>query len=173
MVIMAGSAAALLAWIVEPYARATAWLAIIAAALNVWRLSRWAGERTAAEPLVSILHVAFAFVPIGFVLLALGILAPSVVAPTGALHGWTAGAVGLMTLAVMTRASLGHTGQALTATWPIQAIYVAAFASALARILAAFYVWREPMLHLAATAWVAAFFGFVIVYWPLLTRRRA
>ncbi|MEZ5908180.1 MAG: NnrS family protein [Hyphomicrobiaceae bacterium] len=173
MVIMAGSAAALLAWIAGPDARATAWLAMIAAALNAWRLSRWAGERTAAEPLVLILHVAFAFVPIGFMLLALGILAPSLVAPTGALHGWTAGAVGLMTLAVMTRASLGHTGQALTATRSIQGIYAAALVSALARILAAFQIWREPMLDLAAAAWVVAFMGFVIVYWPLLMRRLA
>lgn len=173
MMITTGSVAALFAWIVGPDAPTTAWLAIIAAVLNIWRLSRWAGERTAAEPLVLILHIAFAFVPIGFVLLALGIFAPPLVAPTGALHGWTAGAVGLMTLAVMTRASLGHTGQALTATRPIQGIYVAALVSALARILAAFYVWREPMLHLAATAWVAAYVGFVIVYWPLLMRRRA
>lgn len=173
MVVMAASAVALLAWITWPDARATAWLAIAAAALNLWRISRWAGDRTAAEPLVLILHLAFAFVPMGFVLLALGILSPSLVAATGALHGWTAGAIGLMTLAVMTRASLGHTGQALTATRPIQAIYFAAAISALARIVAAFHLWREPMLHLAATAWVAAFLGFVIVYGPLLTRRRS
>lgn len=172
MLVMAASAVALLAWVARPDGEATAWLAVAAAALNLWRLSRWAGERTAAEPLVLILHVAFVFVPIGFALLALAILAPSIVTPTGALHAWTAGAVGLMTLAVMTRASLGHTGQALIATRPIQAIYVAAVISALARIVAAFHLWREPMLHLAATAWVAAFLGFVIVYGPLLTRRR-
>ncbi|MCB1519152.1 MAG: NnrS family protein [Hyphomicrobiaceae bacterium] len=173
MLVMAASALALLAWIAWPDARMTAWLAILAAVLNAIRLSRWAGERTTAEPLVLILHVAFAFVPIGFVLLALAILAPSLVAPTGALHGWTAGAIGLMTLAVMTRASLGHTAQTLTATWPIQAIYAAAAVSALARIVAAFHLWREPMLHLAATAWVAAFLGFVIVFGPLLLRRRS
>lgn len=172
MAVMAVSAVALLAWIVGPDARMTAWLAVVAAALNGWRLSRWAGERTTAEPLVLVLHIAFAFVPLGFGLLALGILTPSLVAASGALHGWTAGAVGLMTLAVMTRASLGHTGQALTATWSIQAIYLAATISALARIIAAFHIWREPMLHLAATAWVAAFLGFVAVYGPLLTRRR-
>ena len=171
--VMAASAVALLAWVAWPEARTTAWFAIVAAALNAWRLSRWAGERTAAEPLVLVLHVAFAFVPIGFLLLALSILAPSLVAATGALHGWTAGAIGLMTLAVMTRASIGHTGQPLTATRPILAIYIAAVISAAARIVAALHVWREPMLHLAALAWVAAFLGFVIVYGPLLARRRA
>jgi uncharacterized protein involved in response to NO len=169
--VMALSAVALLVWIAWPHGEPTAWFAIAAAGLNAWRLSRWAGERTAAEPLVLVLHVAFAFVPIGFALLALAILSPSLVAPTGALHGWTAGAIGLMTLAVMTRASLGHTGQPLTATRPVQAIYLAAVISALARIVAAFHLWREPMLHLAAMAWVAAFLGFVIVYAPLLWGR--
>lgn len=78
-----------------------------------------------------------------------------------------------MTLAVMTRASLGHTGQALTATRPIQFIYLAELVAALARIVATFHFWREPMLHLAASAWVAAFLGFVMVYGPLLLRRRS
>jgi hypothetical protein len=66
---------------------------------------------------------------------------------------------------------LGHTGQPLTATRPIQAIYLAAALSALARIIAAFHLWREPMLYLAATTWVAAFVGFLIVYGPRLVRR--
>lgn len=172
MGVMIASAVALLAWIAWPDGKPTAWCAIAAAGLNAWRLSRWAGERTAAEPLVLVLHVAFAFVPIGFALLALAILSPSLVATTGALHGWTAGAIGLMTLAVMTRATLGHTGQALAATRPIQAIYLAAVISALARVAAAFHLWREPMLHLAATAWIAAFLSFVIVFGPLLWSRR-
>jgi len=107
----------------------------------------------------------------GFVLLALGILRPDLVAQTGALHGWTTGAIGMMTLAVMTRASLGHTGQPLTATRPIQLIYLAALIAALARIAAAFDLLREPMLHLSAVAWVAAFGGFVVVYAPLLLRQ--
>lgn len=169
---MGASGIALLAWIVMPERTVTAWLAVAAAGLNAWRLSRWAGERTSDEPLVLVLHVAFAFIPLGFGLLALAILAPSLVAQTGALHGWTAGAIGLMTLAVMTRASLGHTGQALTATRSIQAIYVAAAISAIARIIAAFHLWRDPMLTLAAAAWAAAFAGFVVVYGPRLARYR-
>jgi uncharacterized protein involved in response to NO len=172
MGVMIASAVALSAWIAWPDGKPTAWFAIAAAGLNAWRLSRWASDRTAAEPLVLVLHVAFAFVPIGFALLALAILSPSLVAATGALHGWTAGAIGLMTLAVMTRATLGHTGQALAATRPIQAIYLAAVISALARVAAAFHLWREPMLHLAATAWIAAFLSFVIVFGPLLWSRR-
>jgi uncharacterized protein involved in response to NO len=140
--------------------------------LNFVRLGRWAGDRSGAEALVFILHIAYAFVPIGFLLMALGILAPGIVAPSGALHGWTAGAIGLMTLAVMTRASFGHTGQPLTAAPAIQFIFVVALVSAIARIVAAFGFFREPMLHLSATGWVLAFGCFVFVFAPLLLKPR-
>ncbi len=169
--VIAASAVALVSWVILPDTSLTAGAAFAAAALNIARLARWAGDRTAAEPLVLILHIAYAFVPIGFVLLALGILRPDLVAASGALHGWTIGAIGIMTLAVMTRASLGHTGRQLTASRPIQLIYLAAIIAAVARIASAFDILREPMLHLSATAWVAAFGGFVIVYAPLLMRR--
>ena len=170
-VVMAVSGLALAVWVVAPDASMTAWLALAAAVLNVGRLARWAGDRTVAEPLVLILHVGYGFVPIGFALLALGILEPALVAPSGALHGWTAGAIGIMTLAVMTRASLGHTGRPLTTTRSIQLIYLAAVLAATARIVAAFDVLREPMLHVSATAWVVAFAGFAVVYGPMLARR--
>jgi uncharacterized protein involved in response to NO len=173
VVVMIASGVTLASWVIVPYAAATAILALAAGVLNIVRLGRWAGERTAAEPLVLILHVAFAFIPLGFFLLALGIERPDIVAQAGALHGWTAGAIGIMTLAVMTRASLGHTGQPLTATRSTQFIYLAATTAALARIVAAFDVLREPMLHVSAMAWIAAFGGFVAVYGPLLMRRRA
>jgi uncharacterized protein involved in response to NO len=172
-VAMVVSGAALALWIALPAARVTAWFALAAMAMNLLRLARWAGERTAAEPLVLVLHVAYAFVSAGFGLVALAILAPSLIAPSAAVHGFTAGAIALMTLAVMTRASLGHTGRPLTASPPIQAIYAAALIAALARIAAAFDVLREPMLHLSAAAWVMAFGGFVVVYWPLLAQRRS
>jgi len=171
--VMVVSAAALASWVAMPDSGATALLAVAAGVLNILRLGRWAGYRTTAEPLVLVLHVAFAFLPLGFLLLAVGIAAPGVIVSSGALHSWTVGAIGLMTLAVMTRASLGHTGRPLTATLPIQLIYLSALTAALTRIAAAFDIAREPMLHVSATAWVMAFVGFVIVFAPLLTKRRS
>lgn len=159
-------------WVLMPTNPGTAVMAFAAAVLNTIRLIRWAGYRTWAEPLVLILHIAYAFVPLGFLLLGLGILQPGMVSPTGALHGWTAGAIGIMTLAVMTRATRGHTGQELTAEVPTQAIYAFAVTSALARIFAAFGILRDPMLTVSATAWCLAFGGFLIVYGPLLVRSR-
>jgi uncharacterized protein involved in response to NO len=167
-----GGVIAVASWIALPDHEMTALLALVAGVLNLVRLGRWAGYRTLGEPLVLVLHVAYAFVPLGFLLVALAIFAPHLIQPSGAVHGWTAGAIGLMTLAVMTRASLGHTGRPPTATVPIQLIYAAACIAALARIVAATGYAREPMLHVSATAWVLAFAGFVVVYAPLLTKQR-
>lgn len=173
IIVMLESGLVLALWVLMPHSELTGWLAGLVGLVNVVRLGRWAGDRTVAEPLVLVLHVAYAFVPIGFLLLALSILLPDVIPASGAVHGWTAGCIGLMTLAVMTRASLGHTGRPLTATRGIQAIYICAAISALTRVLAAFGVWRGLLLDIAAVAWVLAFGGFVWVYAPLLTRRTA
>jgi len=86
-------------------------------------------------------------------------------------HAWSAGAVGVMTLAVMTRASLGHTGQPLQAGRATQAIYAAVLVAALARIIAAFDGSFE-LLDLAGLAWIAGFTLFLLVYGPLLVARK-
>jgi uncharacterized protein involved in response to NO len=86
------------------------------------------------------------------------------------------GAAGTMTLAVMTRASLGHTGQALTASPATQTIHAAIIVAALTRVAA--LVWpahNDALLHIAACGWVVAFLGFAIAFRPLLagSHRRA
>lgn len=171
-VVMGISVASLATWVLWPAAGPTAALALASGAVNLWRLHRWAGIRTIREPLVLVLHVGFVFVPVGYLLVALGILWPAHVPPSGALHAWTAGAIGMMTLAVMTRASLGHTGRPLMATPGITAIYAAAFLAALARVSAVVEPIRAPMLIVSAICWVLAFGGFVAIYAPLLARRR-
>jgi uncharacterized protein involved in response to NO len=169
---IAAGVAAIACWIALPQAGPTAALAGLAALLHAARLARWAGYRTTAEPLVLVLHVAYAFVPIGFALLTLAIAAPGLVVASGALHGWTVGAIGTMTLAVMTRASLGHTGQPLSASPATQLIYAAITVAAVARVLTAFDVWREALLTLSAAGWVVAFGGFVVSFGPLLLKPR-
>jgi uncharacterized protein involved in response to NO len=118
---------------------------------------------------VLVLHVAYAFVPVGFLLTAAAILWPAHWPVSAGLHAWTAGAVGLMTLAVMTRATLGHTGQDLAASLPTQLIYLCALVAALTRIAAAF----EPssaLFHIAAAAWLLAFGGFAVLFGPSLVK---
>ena len=169
--IVAG-AIALASWIAMPDSTGTAGLLAIAGAVHTIRVARWAGERTAPELLLLVLHAGYAFVPAGFFLVALAIAGPNIVLPSGALHAWTVGAFGLMTLGVMTRASLGHTGRSVTATRPIAMIYAAVLVAAMARIVAAFEIARTPMLQTSAIAWVIAFGGFAVIYWPVLTGPR-
>jgi uncharacterized protein involved in response to NO len=102
--------------------------------MHLVRLGRWAGDRTARERPLLILHVGYAFVPFGFLLNACSSFD---IVPTGAgVHAWMVGAAGVMTLAVMSRPSLGHTGQQLTASAVTQGIYVAIVVAALTRICA-------------------------------------
>ena len=165
-----GSVLALVSWIVFPQSVISGAMLIIAGLLQAVRLLRWAGDRTLADRLVLVLHVAYAFVPIGFLLLGAAILRPADWPISAGLHAWMTGAAGLMTLAVMTRASLAHTGCKLVASRATQLIYFCALVAALARIFAAF----EPssaLLHIAAFAWVLAFGGFAAVYGPLLMGR--
>jgi uncharacterized protein involved in response to NO len=164
---IAASALALICWIALPQFTASGILLILAGVLQAVRHMRWAGDRTLADRLVLVLHVAYGFVPIGFLLMGASVLWPAVVPTSAGFHAWMAGAVGLMTLAVMTRASLGHTGQELAASLPTQAIYLCAFIAALARIIAAFEPSRA-LLHIAAVAWILAFGGFAIVFGRLL-----
>ena len=75
----------------------------------------------------------------------------------------------LMTLAVMSRATLGHTGQQLTASTATQAIYASVIVAVVARICAVLEPSHSvPLLHVAAFAWAAAFLGFALCYGPTL-----
>jgi uncharacterized protein involved in response to NO len=170
MIAIAASVLALLAWVAVPAHPATGALLLVAGALQAVRLSRWAGHRTFADRLVLVLHVGYAFVPLGFLLIGASVWLAAV-PPSAGIHAWTAGAVGLMTLAVMTRATLGHTGQPLEARPSTQAIYGLVLLAALLRIVAAF-TGSIALLELAGAAWIAGFACFVFLYAPLLARHK-
>jgi len=158
---------ALAAWIVAPQTRPVG-VALAAAGLTqAARLARWRGWRAWRDRLVLVLHVAYAFIPVGFFLTALSAfhLAPI----SAGEHAWAIGVIGGMTMAVMSRASLGHTGRPLAASRAVQAIYALIFVAAIARIGAALSsAWWFVGLHVAALAWAAAFAGFALLYWRVL-----
>jgi uncharacterized protein involved in response to NO len=166
--------AALLIWVILPDHLLTGTLLLLAGALHLVRLVRWAGDRTLAEPLVAILHLGYAFLPLGALALGTEILTPGLFGMAAAQHLWMAGAAGLMTLAVMTRATLGHTGQALTAGPGTVGIYAAQVVAVLARVAAGLYPTEAALLHIVAgTAWILAFAGFALIYGRLLLRQPA
>ena len=167
VVVILLSAVTLALWTVLPSGKITAAALTVTGVLHIVRLARWSGDRTWRDRLVLILHVGYAFVPFGF-LLAGATAIDLVPADTGT-HAWMVGAAGTMTLAVMTRASLGHTGNALKASAMTQAIYAAVVVAALARVCASLEpAWSGQLLHVAAFAWAAAFFGFAASFGPLL-----
>lgn len=166
---VASGAAAIVAWVIAPLHGVTGALLAVAGLAHLARLTRWAGDRAFADRLVLVLHVAYAFVPAGFLLLAAAVFRPSIM-PSAGIHAWTAGAIGMMTLAVMTRASLGHTGRKLYASAGTQAIYALAFIAAVLRIAGALSG-DALLVDLAAGAWISAFVGFVTAYGPLLVKQ--
>jgi uncharacterized protein involved in response to NO len=171
MIVLLVSAATLLLWVALPTGPVVGACLLAAGVLQLVRLARWAGDRTFGNRLVLILHVGYAFVPVGFLLMSAS--AFDLISPTAGIHAWAGGAVGVMTIAVMTRASLGHTGRRLEASFATQAIYAAVVVAALARICAALHpAWSMLLLHVAAFAWVAAFLGFAAGFGPLLVGAR-
>ena len=169
--VVAVSVLAMVSWVASPAWIGTAALMLLAAAAQTIRLARWAGDRTWRDRLVLILHIGYAFVPLGFAMLAVNILLPQVISISAGIHAWTVGAIGTMTLAIMTRASLGHTGHTLAAGPLTHAIYAAVVIAAVLRIAAALVPdAMTSLLHAAAAAWIAAFWMFAAGYGPLLMR---
>jgi uncharacterized protein involved in response to NO len=170
---IAVGAIALVSWIVAPNWYGIAALLLLMAGAQAARLSRWAGAAAWRDPLLFILHVGYAFVPLGALILSLSILWPETVPASGALHAWTTGAMGITTLAVMTRATLGHTGRELVSTPSTLLIYIAILFAAVTRLTAPFLPGIYYDLLLAAgAAWLLAFGLFIVVYGPMLVRPR-
>lgn len=170
-VALAVLALALIGWIAAPQALATALLLILAGVLHLVRLARWAGHRTGSEPLLWILHLGYLLLPLGALAIGVQILWPGLIVAAAALHLWLAGVIGVMTLAVMSRATLGHTGQRLHAGPGTVAVYLALLASVLLRVGAG--IWTGPadlLYQLAGGLWILAFAGFAVLYAPLLAR---
>lgn len=147
----------------------TGWVAVVATIANVVRFSRWRGVATLREPILWSLHLGY-----GFVLAGLGAVALSrltdLLSPTAAMHVLSIGAVGCMTLAVMTRAALGHTGRALKVSGPITLSYGMVALAALVRGigLELFPAHYYTVIFAAGALWIAGFAIFSAVYVPIL-----
>jgi uncharacterized protein involved in response to NO len=166
---MAAAAGGLLAWTALPDAMATAGLLGLAGILAAVRLSRWCGLSTLSEPLLLVLHFAFATIPLGFLAVAAAILWPSAVEPTAAVHIWTVGTIGAMTLAMMTRATRGHSGRPLVAGRLEIALFALVFIGAAARVAAPYAGgWYVHALDCAGIAWAAAYLLFAVGYGRML-----
>ena len=172
LVTVAATALALATWTMAPDAEPTGLALALAGLMQAVRLLRWSGWRTGRDPLVLILHVGYAWIPIGLVLLAWSILGTAV-PRTAAIHALSAGAMATMILAVMTRASLGHTGRALTASAATVAVFLLVTVGAIVRVGASLGALDYRMgLAIAGACWGGSFLLFAAAYAPVLFKAR-
>ena len=165
--------ASLLSWVLAPGATPVGIALLGAAGMNLWRLVRWRGAEIRSEPLLLALHVGYVWLVIGVGALGLSLLDPAFPV-SAAIHALTAGAVGTMILAVMTRATRGHTGHELRADGATKLIYALVTLAAAVRVSAALVERaRADLLVVAAVLWVGAFGLFALCYAPLMLRPRS
>jgi uncharacterized protein involved in response to NO len=164
--------AGLLGWAFLPAARAVGGLLVLAAILNLWRLARWRGLATVSEPLLAVLHIGYLWIVLGAILLGTAVITTAV-PEAAAIHAFTAGAIGTMVLAVMTRVSRGHTGRPIEADRTTTLIYATITLSGATRVAAAFAAASTMfLLQLSALLWVASFLLFTLAYGPMLVSPR-
>lgn len=162
---------ALAAWVYDPDAGKTSAMALAAALAHLLRLCRWKGLAVWKEKLLFVLHAAYLFIPLG--LLAIAAAGLGLAAETTVLHVLTIGVISTMMLAVMTRATRGHTGRDLASSGLTRAAYALLFAAALLRPLADLVDgWESPLLYAAGFSFIGAFILFAVEHAPMLALRR-
>jgi uncharacterized protein involved in response to NO len=163
----------LIADAVAPSSLLTPILAGVAGLLAAARAVHWGTRHSLRDPLLWVLHLGYGWLVIGLLLRAsAGVLgAPSVSMAT---HALTVGAIGTLTLGMMARVALGHTGRMLVAPSPMTAAFVAITLAALARVLGPWLLPEQYLLGLvvAGIFWVLAFAVFLAAYSPILCRPR-
>lgn len=168
---LTGLAAAL--WVAAPVTLYTGGALALAGAVHLVRLARWRGWRAAAEPLVWILHLGYGWLGVALILLGASALDPSLVPRSAGIHALTSGTVGIMTLAMMTRVTRGHTGRPLAADAATAAIYLAINAAAFLRVASPFAgALQTALLMASGLMWSLAFGGFTVAYGRMLARPR-
>ncbi|WBU54543.1 NnrS family protein [Paracoccus sp. SCSIO 75233] len=148
-------------------------LALLAGPVAFLRLCGWAGWRMRDQPIVWALHLGYAMLALGLALWGLSMF--GIGSETGALHILAIGAIGGMTLAVMSRASLGHSGRELVAPGPVALGYALLPVSALLRWAASAWPaqFYETGIILSGLLWIAAFALYLAALWPIFFAPRA
>jgi uncharacterized protein involved in response to NO len=148
-------------------------LSILAFLTHAMRLSGWYSNRIWSVPILWVLYLGYGWLVLGFALKALVML--GTLSPFLALHGFTVGGIGVVTLGMMARVALGHTGRAMTAAKPIVIAFVLLNLAALARVLVPIAFPHEYLFFIAASGvlWILAFSIFTYSYTPILVAPRA
>ena len=151
------SVAALAFWSVMPTLLLSGLLLLLAGVMNLIRVFRWAGERVVRNPLLIVLHLFYGCVGLSFLFLAGAAILSGPAFQVVGLHVLGIGAIGGMTLSVMIRASLGHTGRTLAASPVLNAAFVSLILSLVFRIAGAYLPDAFVLLRLSGVFWLLAF----------------
>ena len=172
-IVIAAMTAVVFVDIVAPSHQVASAVAAVAAITHVWRLIGWRSWRALDEPLVWSLHLAYAWLPAGLAMKALYLSGNAAWAAPW-LHALTIGVAAAMILAVMTRASLGHTGRPLLASRLISGAYFLLSLAAVIRVFAPSIApgAYQSSVMAAGALWICAFAIFIVVYTPILLRSR-
>jgi uncharacterized protein involved in response to NO len=146
--------------------------AIFSVIVNSVRLAGWYVQRIWYVPLLWILYIGYGWIILGFILTALS--AYSWILPSLALHAFTVGGIGVLTLGMMARVSLGHTGRVLRVSNAMAIGFILVNLAALLRVLLplALSNWYNILIYASTLSWLAAFSLFMFVYAPILTSPR-
>jgi uncharacterized protein involved in response to NO len=162
----------MLAEILFPNSEVAGALAGLAAIINGIRVVSWYSRRYWQVPLLWVLHLGYGWIVVGFLLKAAACF--GLIAPQFTVHALTVGGIGVLTLGMMARVSLGHTARPLRVeSSMIIAFILINLATVLRGLLPAIFpLWFSQLVILSGILWIAAFLMFVIVYAPILTRPR-
>ena len=145
--------------------------ALITAILNGWRLASWFVFRIWFVPLLWVLYLGYGWLILGFIFTAFAEW--KIILPSLALHAFTVGGIGVLTLGMMARVSLGHTGRVMKASNVITIAFVLMNIATLFRVIlpAIIVSWSSVLIYISTLAWLAAFALFIFVYAPMLLGR--
>lgn len=162
----------LLAELLFPNSEVAGALAGLAAIINGIRVVSWYSHRYWQAPLLWVLHLGYGWIVVGFLLKAAASL--GLVAAQFTIHAFTVGGIGVLTIGMMARVSLGHTARPLKVTSSIAVAFALLNIAAVLRGLlpSIFPLWFSQLVILSGMLWIAAFLIFVIVYAPILTQPR-
>lgn len=153
-------------WVTLPDTNLSSAALLLAAALHLIRLSRWQGVLVLRSPLLLMLHIAYLFIP-------MGLAATALLDPSTGFHLLGIGVIASMTMAVMTRATLGHTARDLKAGPLLSTLFILLILAAVIRgFFANAALFGLSGLWLAAILWTLAYTGFALLVGPMLLQAK-
>lgn len=146
--------------------------AVLAVIANFVRVAGWYVQRIWYVPLLWVLYLGYGWIMLGFVFVALSSI--SLVQPSLAIHAFTVGGIGVLTLGMMARVSLGHTGRVMKASNTIAIAFALINVAAIFRVLMPTLLpdWYSSFLVISTYSWLAAFSLFIFIYTPILSTAR-